>query len=80
MPVLPCVTVIMPASVFPHVDLLTKSKAGAIYAVGNVEALQKVIRTCKESEKYRSAAVNLPKSISCRSWLTKSVLKKFIGI
>jgi glycosyltransferase involved in cell wall biosynthesis len=57
-----CGKPVVASSIPSHVELLTKSNAGEIYAVGDVEALcKKMIRTYEESEKYRDNAINFAK-------------------
>jgi glycosyltransferase involved in cell wall biosynthesis len=57
-----CGKPVVASSIPSHVELLTKSKAGEICAVGDVDALcKKMIRTCEESGKYRDNAINFAK-------------------
>jgi glycosyltransferase involved in cell wall biosynthesis len=53
-----CGKPVVASSIPSHVELLTKSKAGEIYPVGNVESLRnKMIKTCEKNEKYRDNAI-----------------------
>jgi len=57
-----CGKPVVASSIPPHVELLVKSNAGAIYVAGNIEDLcKKMIETYKESESYRANAVHFAK-------------------
>jgi 1,2-diacylglycerol 3-alpha-glucosyltransferase len=57
-----CGKPVLASSIPPHVELLTKSKAGVIYAKGDVEALCKnMIKTYEDSQRYRANAVHFAK-------------------
>ena len=53
---------IVASSIPPHVDLLTKSKAGTIYAQGNIAALcESMVKTYENTKIYRDNAVHFAK-------------------
>jgi glycosyltransferase involved in cell wall biosynthesis len=53
-----CGKLVVASSILPHVELLTKSKAGEQYPLGDVEILcKKMIRTWEESKKCATKAV-----------------------
>lgn len=57
-----CGKPIVASSIIPHLDLLTKSKAGTIYHKGDVEELcRKMIKTYEESDWYRNNALRFAK-------------------
>jgi len=56
------VAVIVHASIFPHIDLLTKSKAGTTYTKGDIDDLcNKMIKTYEERDRHRSKALRFAK-------------------
>jgi glycosyltransferase involved in cell wall biosynthesis len=57
-----CGKPVVASSIPPHVELLTKSKAGEIYIEGDVEALcRSMIKIYEEREYFRSEAVDFAK-------------------
>ena len=57
-----CGKPVVASSIPPHVELITKSKAGTTYTEGDMEGLcKKMIKTYEESDKYRSNALHFAK-------------------
>jgi len=57
-----CGKPIVASSIPPHVELLTKSKAGITYCKGDIEDLcKKMVKTYEETDKFRSNALNFAK-------------------
>jgi len=53
-----CGKPVVASSILPHIDLLTKSKAGTTYTKGDIGDLcNKMIKTYEESDRYRSDAL-----------------------
>jgi phosphatidylinositol alpha-mannosyltransferase len=54
-----CGKPVVASSIPPHVELLTESKAGEIYAEGDIAALcRSMTKTCEERENYRDNAIH----------------------
>jgi glycosyltransferase involved in cell wall biosynthesis len=63
-----CGKPVVASSIPPHVELLTMSKAGKIYTIGNVESLcKKMTKTYEEGERYRDCAIHFAKE---HSWVS----------
>ena len=57
-----CGKPVVASSIPPHVELLTKSKAGMLYTGGSVEDLcKKMTKTYEEGDKYRAEALEFAK-------------------
>lgn len=57
-----CGKPVVASSIPPHVELLTNSKGGTIYAEGDIENLRKkMMKTYEESDRYRSNALHFAK-------------------
>lgn len=57
-----CGKPVVASSIPPHVELLTKSKAGTTYTEGSTKSLyKKMIKTYEESDRYRSNAIHFAK-------------------
>lgn len=57
-----CGKLVVASSIPPHVELLTKSKAGTTYSKGDIEDLcNKIVKTYEEKDKLRSNALHFAK-------------------
>jgi glycosyltransferase involved in cell wall biosynthesis len=72
-----CGKPVVASSISPHVELLTMSEAGEIYAIGDVTALRRsMMKTFEESENYKGNAVHFAKEHSWSS-ITSNVLRVY---
>jgi len=57
-----CGKPVVASSIPPHVELLTKSKAGITYSKGGIADLcKKIVKTYEETDKHRNNALHFAK-------------------